>query len=1181
MPYKKESMLMGGDASNDTSTQLCFNPPEGPFDASNVVEGSIGYVGDEDWIAIKLTEGNMYTITTGGGDSSEGELNDSVLKLMDSKGGLIMMNDDKEAAEGDLSSEIEFTPEAGSGTQVYFISVSGYTGNPGAMNTGSYTVNVKEVALLPAGEGADIQAMTGADHKLIGTANGESIAGMGGNDTIYAGGGDDTLSGGGGNDLLMGGPGADDIKGGDGNDTVSYKSSAEGVTINLLSGQANGGDAEGDTLAADIENIQGSMHDDMLTGGDEANKIWGLAGNDTLDGGEDDDTLEGGYGADTLIGGEGTDTASYSMSAMGVSVRLHSGQAMGGDAMGDTWGELVEATYFNAEGDPVDEMVPDIENLTGSANDDILAGDSRDNVLMGLAGNDKLYGGPGGGNDMLHGGLGNDMLFGGKGDDRLYGNDGDDMLNGGAGADRFDGGDGDDMIYADGDDTSIKGGDGTDTVSYARLEDTPGAITLGADIENAVGSQDDDTITGNTMNNVIEGGEGGDAMTGGGGVDTLSYAGSDDWVRVTLLDAAATDGNWIDASRGHASGDSVTAADVTTQTFMNLMGSAHDDDLTGDARANSLMGGAGDDELTGNGGDDTIEGGAGADTMDGGDESNTADMNDWLSYAGSDAGVTINLARALADGGHATGDEIITAEEEIDGEDVDVSTFEHVRGSAHDDNLTGDHRDNMLDGGGGADDLDGGMGTDTATYANAKMEGITIDLGSSRGTGGEADGDTYSNIEKFMGSGMDDTFVAGRGHDTVDGGDQGDDGDTISYEKSRAGVTVNLTTQVTAAADNSGADVPGAWRYLANNLDKFYVDGSNVDADAGQTDTDNARDSHEMGFDTLEELLTALTTTEDDGIDAAEILIDDGGLMNDGGTPDDTSDDTPINDVAVSTMITAARSADPAGFGTTAADITNLYGDSNDRADLRNNYNKGDILDNIENVIGSDHDDVITGNSVEDDTNTADVNEAMTSGNMLQGGDGDDNITGGAGDDTIHGGDGTDDLMGLAGNDTLMGGADRDKLIGDAGNDTLNGGVGDDDLTGDTAADGSVGRDIFVFGKDGAGTDTIIDFNTAAGGTGVDKIDLRAFDLEHDTLVDLIEVRGSNTVIDLSGHGGGKIIISGLTDLTTLYQADDANTADVDESELLSLVTDTAGGGDAGTDPDGMLTHVDAGVFIL
>ena len=85
-------------------------------------------------------------------------LNDSVLMLLDSKGGQISMNDDVKPAEGMLGSEIEFTPEVGSGTQTYFISVSGYTGNPRRnVISGTYTVSVTGVAVLPAGEGADIE----------------------------------------------------------------------------------------------------------------------------------------------------------------------------------------------------------------------------------------------------------------------------------------------------------------------------------------------------------------------------------------------------------------------------------------------------------------------------------------------------------------------------------------------------------------------------------------------------------------------------------------------------------------------------------------------------------------------------------------------------------------------------------------------------------------------------------------------------------------------------------------------------------------------------------------------------------------------------------------------------------------------------------------------------------------
>ena len=244
-------------------------------------------------------------------------------------------------------------------------------------------------------------------------------------------------------------------------DTISYMGSAMGVSINLRGGTASGGDAEGDTLGEDIENVMGSDNDDMLSGSRGDNMLWGFGGNDELygdrgmdtlfggmgddelDGGDGDDTLEGGYGADELTGGGGDDTASYAGSMMGVTVRLHARQAMGGDAEGDTWGDMETVEYDNPdpEAEPEDavleETVPDIVHLTGSAMDDILAGDSRANTIMGGGGDDKLYGGPGGGDDKLHGGGGNDMLFGGIGDDTLSGGAGDDVLNGGGGEDTF------------------------------------------------------------------------------------------------------------------------------------------------------------------------------------------------------------------------------------------------------------------------------------------------------------------------------------------------------------------------------------------------------------------------------------------------------------------------------------------------------------------------------------------------------------------------------------------------------------------------------------------------------------------------------------------------------------------------------------------------------------------------
>ena len=238
-------------------------------------------------------------------------------------------------------------------------------------------------------------------------------------------------------------------------------------------------------------------------------------------------------------------------------------------------------------------------------------------------------------------------------------------------------------------------------------------------------------------------------MTGGEGSDTLSYESSDDWVRVTLGAAAADE---VTASRGHASGDTAT-------NFENITGSAHDDDLTGNAEANVLKGLAGDDELVGGGGADTVEGGAGADEMDGGvarADDQADDMMDTLSYASSDAGVTVNLATASLSGGHAEGDTIATVETDHDDSDevtpgdssvptdgdndddddtpqIDVSTFERVTGSMHDDSITGDYRFNVLNGMGGDDTLRGGGGAD---HLIGGAGADTLDGGSSLSAGG-------------------------------------------------------------------------------------------------------------------------------------------------------------------------------------------------------------------------------------------------------------------------------------------------------------------------------------------------------------------------------------------------------------------------------------------------------------
>jgi uncharacterized secreted protein with C-terminal beta-propeller domain len=83
---------------------------------------------------------------------------------------------------------------------------------------------------------------------------------------------------------------------------------------------------------------------------------------------------------------------------------------------------------------------------------------------------------------------------------------------------------------------------------------------------------------------------------------------------------------------------------------------------------------------------------------------------------------------------------------------------------------------------------------------------------------------------------------------------------------------------------------------------------------------------------------------------------------------------------------------------------------------------------------------------------------------VLDGGTGNDTITGSDGSDTILGGQGNDTLSGGRGNDTLRGGAGADSLAGGLGNDTLQGEAGADTLrggAGQNALDGGAGVDAF------------------------------------------------------------------------------------------------------------------------
>ena len=338
----------------------------------------------------------------------------------------------------------------------------------GGTDTASYASSNAAVTIdLSAG------ANTGGHAEGDSLTNMEHLLGSRYSDMLTGDAGANRLEGGPGNDRLEGRAGADTLVGGSGLDTASYAGSAAAVTVNLLDGSASGGDATGDSLDS-IEHLTGSGHDDSLTG----------------DAG--DNVLQGGPGADTLDGGMGTDTASYENSPSRVDVRLSGTVVNYGDATGDT--------------------LSNIENLTGSAHNDILAGNGQPNVLTGLAGNDLLWGSSG--DDFLTGGPGADRLVGGAGIDtasfagspegvtvRLHSFS---AMNGDAQGDSF--------PYTQG-------------VAYTDDDGMEQTETL-PDVENLIGSSHNDILAGDRRDNALDGGAGDDTLYGGpGGGDDVMNSG--------------------------------------------------------------------------------------------------------------------------------------------------------------------------------------------------------------------------------------------------------------------------------------------------------------------------------------------------------------------------------------------------------------------------------------------------------------------------------------------------------------------------------------------------------------------------------------------------------------------------------------------------------------------------------
>jgi Ca2+-binding RTX toxin-like protein len=450
-------------------------------------------------------------------------------------------------------------------------------------------------------------------------------------------------------------------------------------------------------------------------------------------------------------------------------------------------------------------------------------------------------GGPGA--DLLSGGSGNDLLEGGDGVDILHGHGGTNIMRGGAdndtlvgggGGDEFDGGPGiDTAAWTDAPfpmtmdlRTNTFGGAalGATLLSIERYRGSPFPDILdgsegndelidghgGDDFVRGHGGNDllmggsgDDTVEGGGGDDHIMGGPGLDSLDGGPGTDTLSFLLAESPVTASLLNSIG--------GRGEAFGDTYANFEILVGTGLprtsgipefGIPAEETGDILHGDNLPNTIYGMDGTDEIHGHGGDDLLYGnhpdspeskllayfpGFEADKIYGGDG------NDTIHGHGDDDLLDGELGADTLFGG--TGNDHLI--------DLDTASPDH------------------LDGGDGFDLL-------TADYSSATA-GITFIVGQEN-SGASPGGDQFHRMESlgdfFTGSGndtirlastlesrpFDKTIDTGAGDDlvTVDSRESypghgrtedalhgGPGIDTLSFEQSTGGVTLNLTTTAT------------------------------------------------------------------------------------------------------------------------------------------------------------------------------------------------------------------------------------------------------------------------------------------------------------------------------------------------------------------------------------------------
>ncbi|MBV4475773.1 beta strand repeat-containing protein [Pseudomonas botevensis] len=493
--------------------------------------------------------------------------------------------------------------------------------------------------------------------------------------------------------------------GGTGIDTVDYSGSTEAINVDIRYGTPGragiGGDAQGDTLI-NIEKVIGTAFNDTFNldtltvtfeggagndvyvingiggtvieqagGGDDEVRTnygtqslnanverltytgtgaftgYGNAGDNIMTGGIGNDTFFGGDGADQFIGGAGMDTVGYTDSTVGVSINLKTGVNTG-IALGDTYNS--------------------IEAIRGSNYNDIFVGGTAAMALDGGTGLDmvsyensdsavtidlktKVNGGDAAGDTYT----GIEIFQGSQFADTLSGSAGYDNLIGGAGADVIDGREGIDTVWYVNNGTAV---DINLATGVNQGGDAQGDVLIS--VESIIGTNFNDTLTGNALTNGLEGGLGNDVIYGGDGDDYL-YGSFFTALGPFAVDALSA-GPQADMLYGGNGNDTIVSAPDDRGTF--AFGEAGNDSIT--VVSGTADGGDGADALTGTGANFVLLGGAGNDTL----KLGLAGVYPWQMKSGGFANggegddtytVNTSLLVTIQDTGASRGDKLVLA----------------------------------------------------------------------------------------------------------------------------------------------------------------------------------------------------------------------------------------------------------------------------------------------------------------------------------------------------------------------------------------------------------------------------------------------------------------------------------------------------------------------------------------